>query len=217
MTQLAIAGSYDLKREWGWLVTAALAATALVFCGSRLIVEGRLSYKLSQLRAGHQEAALAGPGFGGDQPRDRVYRAAARLTVASRMEEGAPERSAMLTSAQADMRKALEQRPGWGEAWVVAANLAELADGSGSQRARAAFSESYRRAPFLRSVGEWRIRYGVAHWDSLTPEQQASVEWETILMARLSRKSALHMRVLTEYTPLYERYKKRIWPLSLDR
>jgi hypothetical protein len=98
-----------------------------------------------------------------------------------------PEQQQDIAMARALAKQGTAERPGWGEAIAVQAQLASL-DPAGNSDAIAAFRASYRAAPYMREASLWRLRFGAAHWRQLDVSTQDAVLSEAIWLAAMSPK-----------------------------
>jgi hypothetical protein len=129
-----------------------------------------------------------------------------------RLPPGGAERPSLLREAASRMERGLALRPRWSEAWVIQTHMLSATRGIGAPEALRAFETSYELAPFLRDAADWRLRYGIATWASLSPTARKAVASEAIMLSRVSRDLRAHVRVMTTGTPVFPLIENKIWP-----
>ncbi len=178
------------RAGWAPLATRAIAVTALIGAG----VAG-VPVLLDQWTADRVEAAatqlLGGPSpmpweAGGDQadcgptcPARAQAAIGVGLTALAVSEDDAGRRAQLLSRAQARLDAALAVRPTAGDWWVWLA-YARALDNQSDTQVIDGLARSYASAPYLADQGEWRVRYGAAHWSELSPAVRRAVVAEAV-------------------------------------
>lgn len=176
---------------------AALVAATL-FAGWQMLVERRQAAVFTAMSNARPISDSAMP----PTPQEQVYRAQSLARQAAMLD--GPARAAALDRAGALVAAGLARRPRWGEAWVVKAFVEMMRNGPGAPPAIAALARSYAETPFLRESADWRIGYVADQWPRIDARTRTAAVREAIVLTRISRTSAAHVRVMLAGTPLYE-------------
>lgn len=183
------------------LVGAMSAAT--LFAIWQAVVERRQALAFTAMSQGR---VVPGSGWMATA-REDVYRAQALARRAAMLE--GQSRGATLDEADRLVSAGLAKRPRWGEAWVVKSYIATLRDGPAAPSSLKALAHSYAETPFLRDAADWRISYVASQWPLIDAATRTAAAREAIVLTRISRVSAAHVRVLIAGTPLYQAVEKR--------
>lgn len=120
-------------------------------------------------------------------------------------------REAMLMRAQRLSLAARQERPHWGEGWVIAAFVASLRSPTDHEQERRALIRSYADAPFLEQSGYWRVERTIAHWDAMPPSTRNRMIDEAawlLLRGEVENRTRLFgiVRASPAYRPAFMRW-----------
>lgn len=190
-------------------VLVALGGAALL-CAAELRTEAEVR---TITRLTGSAITAADPPFAKAGERELPARAALLLGLAqtrsAMMSVNPAERAARIDDAKLRVSQALDARPAWGEAWVVATYLSLLTEGPGSETTRRDYAESLRYAPYLYKAAAWRLRYGVSQWGRLPADTQRAMLNEAAWLSRLPPSGALRVERLLGNSPAAAAYYAR--------
>lgn len=99
--------------------------------------------------------------------------------------------------------------PGSGEAQVAIAFLESSVSGS-DKTPNAAIMKSYRRAPYLRDAGLWRLWYASHHWSGLDVQTQRAVLAEAVWYGSLGKNDRDAATAAVLGTPVFVPFALRL-------
>lgn len=191
-------------------MASAMSLSSIVTVGVRLCLLGLMGIALLvAVQLARQEAQLAqaerqfqrGSGADTGSSVPKLVTASPRLCLllalskakAASVERDSALRRTHLALANALVERAINARPGWGEAWVVKAYISFLEHGADDPVTHYAYAASLEKAPYLRESADWRIRFGAVQWDKLDGMTRERLLNEAQWTANTARSDALRV------------------------